>query len=119
MLARMTTQHTRLVQVTANALSKSDDVRRRIELQRLLPLWPQEIADLSVEGRRRVVRLLARALRQERCRGAAGHWAYDLARHAALARIWRRELEALDPICSGERRGALAPRAQPHFPGKV
>ncbi len=71
---------------------------RRAELQRLLPLWPHELADLSLNGRRRILQFLARALREERRRCTAGHWTYDLARHAALARHmkWERgELEKL------------------------
>lgn len=71
---------------------------RRAELQRLLPMWPHELADLSLNGRRRILQFLARALREERRRCWAGHWTYDLARHAALARHmkWERgELEKL------------------------
>ena len=78
---------------------RSDDAasarKRRDELQRILPLWPSEIADLSLTGRRRVVMLLARALREERRRARGGHWAYDLARHAALARLYRSEAHEL------------------------
>jgi hypothetical protein len=62
------------------------------ELQRLLPLWPAELADRSAEGRRKLMACLRRALREERCRGLAGHWAYDLARHAALFRAYQDEL---------------------------
>ena len=71
---------------------------RRAELQRLLPMWPHELADLSLNGRRRILQFLARALREERRRCRAGHWTYDLARHAALAQHmkWERgELEKL------------------------
>ncbi|MEQ1671718.1 MAG: hypothetical protein ABL893_12720 [Hyphomicrobium sp.] len=71
------------------------DTQRRTELGRLLPLWPKEIADLSIAGRWHVIRTLERALRVERRRGRAGHWAYDLARHAALVQSWRRERAAL------------------------
>ena len=38
---------------------------------------------------------MERALRAERKRGRAGHWAYDLARHAALHRAWIAERAAL------------------------
>ncbi|CAN1725104.1 protein of unknown function [Hyphomicrobium sp. 1Nfss2.1] len=34
---------------------------------------------------------MRRALRLERQRGIAGHWAYDLARHAALLNAYRAE----------------------------
>lgn len=65
---------------------------RRVELPRILPLWPHELADESLEGRRKIVCKLRRALRAERRRGVAGHWTYDLARHAELLRIYRLEL---------------------------
>lgn len=65
--------------------------KRAAELARLLPLWPREIADTSREGRVRLVAKLHRALKAERRRGLAGHWTYDLARHAALLAAWRRE----------------------------
>lgn len=64
-------------------------------LARLLPLWPHELADTSLAGRRRRVALLRRALRAERQRGIAGHWTYDLGRHWALLRCYRAEVAAL------------------------
>lgn len=67
---------------------------RQAELPRVLPLWPHEIADESLVGRQLIIAKLARALRAERCRGIAGHWTYDLARHSALLRIYRLELAA-------------------------
>ena len=70
--------------------SAAQDARNQ-ELARLLPLWPSEIADTSLEGRRRLVAKLERALKAERRRGRAGHWTYDLARHAALLAAWKRE----------------------------
>lgn len=69
------------------------DTRRRAALARLLPLWPHEVADATIEGQQRICRLLAAALRRERQRGVAGHWCYDVSRHAALARAMRPELE--------------------------
>ena len=60
-----------------------DPEQRVRELSRLLPLWPAEIEDGSLSGRRRLVGLMERALRAERARGQSGHWAYDLSRHAA------------------------------------
>jgi hypothetical protein len=71
------------------------DRERRNELARLLPLWPAEIDDLSLDGRRRIIAALERALRSERRRGKAGHWAYDLARHAALVKNWKCECAAM------------------------
>ena len=79
-----------------SALKTSHDLERASDLARLVPLWPAEIADTSVAGRARLVATLERALKAERRRGRAGHWTYDLARHAALLRAWRRELASLD-----------------------
>ena len=59
---------------------------RERDLPRILPLWPAELADPSADAQRRLIVKLRRALREERRRGLAGHWAYDLARHAALHR---------------------------------
>jgi hypothetical protein len=68
------------------------------DLARLLPLWPHEIADASLAGQRRICRLLMKALRHERQRGVAGHWTYDVGRHAALVRALRPELARLARI---------------------
>jgi hypothetical protein len=68
---------------------------REREIARLVGLWPSEIADVSVEGRARLVKKLEQVLKAERRRGRAGHWTYDLARHAALVRILRHERSAL------------------------
>jgi hypothetical protein len=65
---------------------------RRAELPRVLPLWPHELEDEGPEGRRRILARLRRLLRAERRRGLAGHWTYDLARHAALLRVYHLEL---------------------------
>lgn len=64
---------------------------RRAALARVLPLWPHELADESLAGRRSILARLERALRAERRRGVAGHWAYDLARHIELLRVYRHE----------------------------
>jgi hypothetical protein len=68
---------------------------RRKRLTRLLPLWPAEIEDLSIQGRARLVAVLERSLRSERRRGQAGHWTYDLARHMQLLEAYRSEMRAL------------------------
>jgi hypothetical protein len=39
--------------------------------------------------------LLMSALRRERQRGIAGHWTYDVSRHAALSKMLRRETDDL------------------------
>ncbi|MEZ5900676.1 MAG: hypothetical protein AB7S74_02845 [Hyphomicrobium sp.] len=67
-------------------------------MQRLLPLWPRELEDLSLKGRRNVMHFLSRALREERRRARAGHWTYDLARHAALARHYKWERQAFEQL---------------------
>jgi hypothetical protein len=61
------------------------------DLARLLPLWPHELSDPSKAGIEKRMALLQRALRAERQRGRQGHWAYDLARHAALLRVYQRQ----------------------------
>jgi hypothetical protein len=68
--------------------------------QRLLPLWPRELADRSFEGRRKLIAVLDRELRRERRRGRAGHPAYDLIRHASLNRMLKRERTALAALQS-------------------
>ena len=65
---------------------------RARDLPRLLLMWPEEIADDTHEGRIRVIKKLRRVLRQERQRGIAGHWTYNLARHMALTRAYRHEV---------------------------
>ncbi|MGQ0456642.1 MAG: hypothetical protein ACT4OU_06235 [Hyphomicrobium sp.] len=77
-----------------------DAAERRRELSALLPLWPKDLDDVSVAGRTRVIALMERALRAERRRGRAGHWAYDLARHAALYRAWKLECAELKAMAA-------------------
>jgi hypothetical protein len=71
------------------------DWERRQIIARLLPLWPHELTDQSDAGRLGILAKLRRALRAERCRGVAGHWTYDLARHIELLRAYKTELAAL------------------------
>ena len=88
---------------TDTAIANDAARRKRIDtLVRLLPMWPAEIADLSLSGRARIVARLARALREERRRGKAGHWAYNLARHAQLGSVWRQERAALEQLQRSE-----------------
>lgn len=68
---------------------------RRGAIARLLPLWPYQLADASDAGRLSILAKLRKALRAERRRGIAGHWSYDLARHAELLRMYREEQAAL------------------------
>jgi hypothetical protein len=67
--------------------------QRRRDLPRLLPLWPHEIEPATLADHARLLARMRRALRLERQRGIAGHWTYDLARHAALLRAYRAETE--------------------------
>jgi hypothetical protein len=82
------------------------------EIARLVGLWPSEIADVSAEGRARLVKKLEQVLKAERRRGQAGHWTYDLARHAALARVLRQERSALATLgrktCAVHKKGMLS-----------
>jgi Family of unknown function (DUF6477) len=77
---------------------------RTVDLVRLLPLWPDELAD-SIADRTKLVQMLERALRAERQRGAGGHWTYDLSRHACLMWALRAERAALKAL--------TAPRIKP------
>jgi hypothetical protein len=82
----------------AAASPRTQPYCRTRDLAKLIPLWPDEIADESAEGRRKLLARLRRALREERRRGLAGHWTYDLARHAALLRAYKAE-QAADHLC--------------------
>ncbi|HWK32215.1 MAG TPA: hypothetical protein VNR51_00865, partial [Hyphomicrobium sp.] len=74
------------------SISSSQTYDRRRDLPRLLPLWPHEIDVADGAAHARLIARMRRALRMERQRGQAGHWAYDLARHAALLRAYRAEV---------------------------
>jgi hypothetical protein len=65
------------------------------EMAGCLRLWPDELADTSLEGRTRTLAALERALREERRRGNRGDGAYDVARHAALSRLVKKQRAAL------------------------
>lgn len=68
-------------------------VRRR-DLPRLLPIWPEDLADVSIDGRAKLVARLGNLLRRERQRGLAGDWCYDLSRHRQLVIAHRAEWQA-------------------------
>jgi hypothetical protein len=93
------------------------EIRARAKLlTSLLPLWPAEIEDVSIEGRMRLVAVLERALRAERRRGLAGHWTYDLARHMQLLEAYRSETRALHAMT--EHNKTTRPR-QPEVRGRL
>jgi hypothetical protein len=87
---------------------------RERDLGRLIALWPKEIADTSTAGRLRIVARLRQALRAERVRGRAGHWAYDLNRHVALALALKAETAELGRTGSRESKPDQRGPAQ-HF----
>jgi hypothetical protein len=66
---------------------------KALDLGRLVPLWPAELGAERKEDRLRLLSRLRRALKDERRRGLAGHWAYDLARHAQLVEAYRAVLK--------------------------
>ncbi len=76
---------------------------RAQHLPRVLPVEPGQLADLTPQGRRIVVRRLAKALRAERNRGRAGHWAYDLNRHFALAQAYAAERRLPAPAANSNQ----------------
>lgn len=76
----------------AHAQASAQTYDRQRDLPRLLPLWPHEIDVADGTAHARLIARMRRALRIERQRGLAGHWAYDLARHAALLRAYRAEI---------------------------
>jgi hypothetical protein len=68
----------------------------------LLPVWPKDLHDRTLAGRRKLISVIERELRKERRRGIAGDRAYDVARHAKLVRFLREEREAfLMLACAG------------------
>jgi len=64
-------------------------------LPRLIAIDPHELRDDEPDHRRRIVARLSSALREERRRGIAGHWAYDLNRHLALTQALAAEDRSL------------------------
>ena len=82
---------------TASPLATYDRTR---DLPALLPIWPAEVRDLTPETHHRLIQRLRRALREERRRGLAGSWTYDLARHVRLNRALKSELASLPPPLS-------------------
>jgi hypothetical protein len=71
------------------------------QLPPLLKLWPSEIDDYSYPGTLRVVALLRKALRAERCRAREKHWAYDVNRHLGLMGALKEERARLDMLERG------------------
>ncbi len=80
--------------------------QRARDLPRLLPLWPHEIEIASIAEHARLLARIRRALRMERQRGIAGHWTYDLARHAQLLSAYRAEKAEYSMLLSPGRESA-------------
>lgn len=79
----------------------------RIEqIPRLLKLWPRDVDDFSYPGTLKVVDMLRKALRAERARATARHWAYDLNRHLALIAALKEEEARLIALGGGREQGA-------------
>ena len=68
------------------------------ELPPLLRLWPSDVEDYSYPGTLKIVALLRNALRAERRRTRASHWAYDLNRHMGLIAALKAERERLSTL---------------------
>ena len=83
--------HSHSATVPASEPDRQRYLRSR-DLPKLIGLWPREIEDISFAGRARLIAKLKRALRDERRRGLAGHWTYDLARHSQLLAAYKIEL---------------------------
>ena len=66
---------------------------RQRDLPKLVHLWPHETEDCTVAGHGRLLARLRKALREERKRGLAGNWTYDLARHTQLLEAYRTEID--------------------------
>ena len=54
------------------------------DLPRLIGIWPHDSNGQGGISRVEIVARLEAALRSERRRGVAGHWTYDVQRHAML-----------------------------------
>ena len=83
--------------ITHRALNQSAaSYQRSRDLTRLIALMPQEIDDHSTNGNAEIIAKIKNALRSERRRGQAGHWSYNLNRHAALLEALKAETVAQD-----------------------
>ena len=73
------------------------------DLPRLVALWPDELSDFSIEGRKMLIAKLRATLQRERQRSLDGHWCYDLNRHRALLGCYRSECKQLASMLDDER----------------
>ena len=87
---------------------------RAWDLPRLLAVWPQELADMTLAGRERMLARLKQALRAERQRGVAGHWTYDVSRHAQLITAFKSEArEVAEHRKTGHQQESLEESTRP------
>lgn len=68
-------------------------------------IWPHEVEDRSISGRKALIAKLEAACRADRARGLALSWDYSMARHGALLRVLMRERAALAAIESSKEGG--------------
>ena len=84
---------------TAAALRRGGPAyERNICIPRLLPLSATDLGGEEPAVTRFIVLRLERALRSERARGRAGHWAYDLNRHIGLHQAHAAETRRLTAL---------------------
>jgi hypothetical protein len=109
----MENRPTRLHRNRAAIAPASMPYDRARDLPRLMPLWPEDLADVNLNARVALVGRLAALLRRERQRGLAGAWGYDLARHRQLLIAWRAEREALRALIwnTAASQAQISPRA--------
>lgn len=72
--------------------------QRALDLPRLLPLMPGELADYSAAGTSKILAHIRKALRQERRRARQTHWAYNLQLHLGLLAAEQQEQQRLDAL---------------------
>ena len=79
----------------------------------LIAATADDCHDGTASASRRRLAQLRKALREERRRGTAGHWSYDLNRHIALAEQHKAELSRLKAIAGTTCRRSLRDPRQP------
>ena len=85
---------------------------RERDLPRLIPLYAEDMITATRDSQEKLVALLRRALRQERVRGQSADWCYDLARHRALLRAYRAELDAFLALAPNARARASSDQTE-------
>jgi hypothetical protein len=71
-------------------------------------IWPHEVEDKSISGRKALIAKLESACRADRARALACRWDYSMARHNALLRILMRERAALAAIETSKGEGVAS-----------